>query len=610
MKIFKAILLSVFIAVHAHSLNIDDKTNFYDLLPNSKIFIDKSKNLTIEDIKTKDKEFKQNDKSLLGFGYSPDFSVWVKFTLKNTTNKTIYKTVEYDNALTSEVLFFDLSTNRVFKEGLLNMRQGRKTINPTFNISLKPNESKTYYIRASSYITTLIVKLNLWESNCFYEKEIRHQLILALFFGSMFILALYNLFIFFFTKDISYLYYVLYILGVIVHHLLYVGVAFIYLLQQSWFIYIVEMASVFAVVPILALGLFTKSFLNIKQYPKLNKILNGFLILIPLTTVVFIISDGLDKYRNILSLGLLLYLIYLTIYGVVKKNRQAYFILAGWSIISIAVFLMFLSSTGIFNFYKYFPYIVETAFVLEAIIFSIALADRINVLQREKNIANKRLITQQQNEKERLEATVTEKTKDLKKALDEKGLLLKELNHRVKNNMQTIVSLIRLQSDEIEDERYQDIFETIQNRINAMSHLHELLYKQDNISNVNAYDYFDLVSQEIKESYDNDVEINFDIRCELKMEQAVYCGLILNELITNSFKYAFVDGKGNIDIKLTKDKELFKLSVSDDGIGYSKDIPSDSLGLVLVNTLAKKQLKGDINIDSSEGVKVEIKWSK
>ena len=93
------------------------------------------------------------------------------------------------------------------------------------------------------------------------------------------------------------------------------------------------------------------------------------------------------------------------------------------------------------------------------------------------------------------------------------------------------------------------------------------------------------------------------------MEQAIYCGLILNELITNSLKYAFPNGIGNIDISLTQTDNTYSLSISDDGIGYNKDIPSNSLGLILVNTLSEKQLRGMIKIDSNNGVKVIINWS-
>lgn len=604
MKLF--FLLIFFTLCDAKPIIIDSHTKEINLLSQSEIYIDHSRKLTIEQIKNSNIAFEKNEKNLLGFGYSPNFDVWIRFTLYNNTNKNIERILEYANALTTDILFFD-EKNSV-KDGLFHA-ENRNTINPIFNISLNANESKTYYVKASSYITSLIVKLNLLDTSHFYSKEIQHQFILALFFGAMIILGLYNLFIYFFTKDISYLYYVLYLVGIIVHHLMYVGISSIYLLNSQWMHYAVSSASIFIAFPIFALALFSKSFLRTQQYPKINIGINIFLLLIPISVIIFLSTDQFNKYRNILSLCLIIYLILITTYATLKKNRQAYFILFGWFIVSLSIVFMYLSSTGIFSIYKYFSYIVEVCLVMEAIIFSIALADRINQLQKDKALANERLIVQQQDEQKRLAVQVEEKTQDLKIALDEKGLLLKELNHRVKNNMQTIVSLVRLQSDEVEDERSKNIFITIQNRLNAMSHLHELLYTQDNISHVNAYEYFDILIEELKESYTNEVNINFDINTNLKMEEAIYCGLILNELVSNSFKYAFEEGKGEIDIQLKKIENQFHLNIKDNGIGYIQSAPTNSLGLILVDTLAKHQLKGKIEIDSSNGVSVQITWS-
>lgn len=602
-KLFFLLLLSS--TIYAKPIIIDKTTNDIELLSQTEIFIDNSQKETIHTIPSK--KFVNNEKSLLGFGYSPSFNVWVKFTLHNKSNTSVTKLLEYENSLSTKVLFYDELTE--YKDGLLNMNSKRKSINPTFHISLQPNETKTYYLQASSYITSLIIKLRLWDIETFYSKEITHQLALALFFGAMIILGLYNLFIYFFTKDISYLYYVLYLAGIIIHHTMYVGVGPVYILDSEIMPYIIKNASIFIAFPVFALALFSKSFLRTYQYPKLNYGINIFLVLLPVSVIFFSITDQFNQYRNSISLYCLVYLMAVTIFATFKRNRQAYFVLFGWFIISLSILFMYLSSLGIFNVYEYFSYIVELCLVLEAIIFSIALADRIKQLQKEKNDANNLLIVQQANEKERLAIQVKEKTQDLKTALDEKGLLLKELNHRVKNNMQTIVSLIRLQSDEVENEQTKELFITIQNRINAMSHLHELLYKQDNISYVNAYEYFDIMIDELKESYDNNVKIQFDIQSNLKMEQAVYCGLILNELITNSFKYAFSNNEGQINVTLHKNDSEYCLQISDNGIGYDFKQSKNSLGLVLVNTLAKHQLRGDLHVESTNGVTVTIRWN-
>lgn len=219
-------------------------------------------------------------------------------------------------------------------------------------------------------------------------------------------------------------------------------------------------------------------------------------------------------------------------------------------------------------------------------------------------------IQQKKSEKKRLSQQVEEKTHDLQIALDDKALLLKELNHRVKNNMQMIISLIRLQEDRVEDEKLKSILLTIQNRINAMSHLHELLYTQDNITHVHADDYFELLINDLKNGFDSNIEIECDIQVDLDIEKAIYVGIILNELVTNAMKYAFKEDKGLIFIRLTKEDELYKLKVKDNGIGFKQSSKQNSLGMILIKRLVQKQLRGDVTFDSDNGVEVNVSWGK
>ncbi|MFW2552791.1 7TM diverse intracellular signaling domain-containing protein [Aliarcobacter butzleri] len=609
-SIYKLALFIIFSSnIYANILNIDENTKNINLLQYSEIYVDKTRSLTIEDIKSSNIKFEKNDKNILAYGYSPDLDVWIKIIIKNNSNKSILKIIEYNNPLTTNIDFFDSNKNIHLKDGFLIDNLDKSTINPIFKIELNPNEENIYFIKATSNITTLIVDLKLWDENVFYKKEIKHQLILSLFFGAMFILGIYNLFIYVFTKDKSYLYYVLYIFGLILHHLVYVGFAKLYIFNLETLKIIIELAALFVALPIYFLGFFTKSFLQTIKYPKLNKILNIFLIIIPLSIIFFLLTEEYDKYRTNLLMLFLIFLMIVTIYASLNKNRQAYFILFAWFVFLSSGLLMTLSSMGIYNTLP-FPYLIEVSFVLEAVIFSIALANRITNLQKEKNEANQKLIVQQENETKRLSKEVDLRTKDLKVALGEKEVLLKELNHRVKNNMQTIVSLIRLQSDEIEDEKLKDILLTTQNRIAAMGHLHELLYNQENINFIDVYEYFETLVDEVKSSYDESINIHLDIKTKLKMEQAIYCGLMINELITNSFKYAFLNKKGNIYITLEKSNNILKLSVKDDGVGFDKDNTTFSLGLTLVNTLAINQLKGKMDIESKNGTSITISWNE
>jgi len=610
-KFILTILLFCTNILYATTIVVDDTTEELEILSSSQIYIDTTKKLTIDDITSKDIKFQDNDKKLLSYGYSPDFDVWVKFTVKNNSDKAIHKILEYGNPLSTYVDLFDHSSDTVYSDGLGNINQNRKSINPIFSINLSPNESKIYYLKASSHITTLIIKLKIWKQPDFYNHELKHQAILFLFFGAMAILVIYNLFIYIFSRDISYLWYVLYILGVIVHQMMYTGVSYIYLLADTYISSIINLSVVIVAFPILMLGLFIKNFLQIRQYYILNRILTIYLCIFPFLILIFILTDEFNKYRNIFTVILLLYLVALTIYLSYKRNREAYFILFGWIVVSIAGILMYLSSIGVFNIYHYSPYIVEIAFITEAVIFAIALSDKINTLQKEKINANEELVVQKLTENERLELQVQEKTKDLKLSLEEKTLLLQELNHRVKNNMQMIVSLIRLQTNDIDDKKVQALFLTTQNRLNAMSELHELLYQKEDISYINAYEYFTTLIEGIQDTYTLNIDINYTIDTDLQTEQAVSCGIILNELVTNCLKYAFNDDTQKdkyIDIFLTKFEDKYTLIVKDNGVGYDQEKIKKSFGLILVTTLVESKLDGSIDMDTNYGVETTIIW--
>ncbi|MEA3352297.1 MAG: ABC transporter substrate-binding protein [Campylobacterota bacterium] len=254
---------------------------------------------------------------------------------------------------------------------------------------------------------------------------------------------------------------------------------------------------------------------------------------------------------------------------------------------------------------KWIPKLIEKPFDWRIVWGISSILGLIIIILLYKNIQQKK------NEKKKLELKVKKRTNELNSSLDEKALLLKELNHRVKNNMQMIISLLRLQSDRTEDEKLNEVIITIQNRINAMSKLHELLYNQDSVRSLDTYEYFERLIDELEDSIENEVEISLIIETDLNIEQAIYCGLILNELVTNSLKYAFVDSEDKqIYISLTKEGNWYTLIVKDNGKGYNQKTSKDSLGLTIVKRLVDRQLDGSMIIDSSNGVNTKITWIK
>jgi two-component sensor histidine kinase len=228
-------------------------------------------------------------------------------------------------------------------------------------------------------------------------------------------------------------------------------------------------------------------------------------------------------------------------------------------------------------------------------------------------IENARLFEQAQQEiAERKRAE-----EQIKASLKEKEMLLKEIHHRVKNNLQVISSLLYLQSQNIVDKPLLEMFLDSRNRVRSMALVHERLYQSRDLARVDFAEYIrNLVSYLFRsyEVHSNVIKQKINIAdVSLGIDAAVPCGLILNELVSNSLKHAFPDGRvGEIRIGLSSDNGKFTLMVSDNGVGFPKDLDlrnTQSLGLQLVNTLVE-QLEGTIELDRSGGTAFEITFTE
>lgn len=203
-------------------------------------------------------------------------------------------------------------------------------------------------------------------------------------------------------------------------------------------------------------------------------------------------------------------------------------------------------------------------------------------------------------------------------SLTEKEVLLRELHHRTKNNMQVISSLLNLQSQKIEDKQYFEMFLESRNRIRSMALIHEKLYRSDDLSNIDFEDYVKSIARNLLNTYEVNsrrVSLRTDIdHAALSIDTAIPCGLIINELLSNALKYAFPGdrtGEVTISFKNVSGNE-YVLSVSDNGIGLPDDLDieeSKSLGLKLVTTLARSQLMGKLEMLSENGSQFYIYFS-
>jgi len=552
-----------------------------DILKTSEVFIDKSGKYTIDNISNaKFKAFKNytypySKISKIHRGYT-DETVWIKFSITNNSNKPLNKVLIIDNQMLDHITLYTQQQEEYKKEiqGVLNNRIFTENIlDFYFNIKLKPKETKQYYLKVSSLSCAVYFTLKLMDKEQLYQQEIEHQLALTLFFGAMIALILYNLFIYIFTKDIAYLYYVLYILFTVWNHVSYSGVG-LYILSSSkavtadtfLAIFYMSATTIFAI-------LFSRKFLQINKYKKVDIVLKT-IITVNIVTLFFVTDDfyPLDIYVAGFMFTLLLVVIF-SYYLLYKREPNVKYFVVGWTIAIIGWVMLCHRQFGYYNFMDEFEYFYELTVFLEAILFSIALSAKLN------------------------------KTKELEIAVNKSKILTKELHHRVKNNMQFIISMYRLKLSKYTDKNLSSILNEIELTIQAMSATHEMLYTKSDLEKIDTKEYFGSLIKRISKSFDmENIDIETDIDTKLAIDKSITLGIILNELITNSLKYAFKDKKGTISISLHKENKNYKLIYNDNGIGFDTQKYKKSFGTRIIENLVKDDLKGTISIHSNKGV--------
>lgn len=205
----------------------------------------------------------------------------------------------------------------------------------------------------------------------------------------------------------------------------------------------------------------------------------------------------------------------------------------------------------------------------------------------------------------------------IKASLKEKDLLLKEIHHRVGNNLQVIYSLLHMQSAHIKDKHSLDIFKGCQNRIMSMSLIHKTLYKSKDLTHIDVHDYIIRLSNRLFQSYGvstDRVVLKINVTdVSLGLDAAIPCGLIISELVSNSLKHAFPEEReGEIKIALlSSDKKEYELIVSDNGIGLPENLDfrnTETLGFKIVLMFGEENLKGKIDLNSDEGTQFLIRF--
>lgn len=372
--------------------------------------------------------------------------------------------------------------------------------------------------------------------------------------------------------------------------------------------------------------LFTKKYLELeKNFPKWNRFLNYILFFFLITETLHICGEHFSwiepnsivvNLSNLIFLFILTLILFIAFKCYAKKTLESPFFLKALFIpiilmLGLVVSLLFTSNnTGL-------TILPNLALLSITITFAVALLAKVNLIKDELSTAklDKQAIEAiNEIEKQRnlrLEEKI-EYNKNEVAAAQQIKLLMKELHHRVKNNLQIVSSLLSLQSFRIKDQEAKDAIQEGQHRIEAMSLIHQKLYIQDAITQVNIKEFITDIAESLMQAYGYNSD-NFDLQIKVEKElldvdKAIPLSIILNELITNAFKYAYDTIKHpKLMISFTKESAQASISIADNGVGIDAKNWNDNSGYgkELIQTFTE-QLEGTLTLDINNGATFKI----
>ena len=523
-------------------------------------------------------------------------TVWIHFKLKNSSNKAIEKALILNSP---SLEFISLYTEDSLKPRLNGIahREKHSTIYYAYRIIIPPNSIREYYLKVASTHKSFFFKLTIQGYEAFRRDDIFNQAPRLLMLGLLLGLMIYAFLLAFYSRDKSYFYYASYLFFTLSHQITFLGLTQIYF--PHWFV----LWDMNLIIPKLGLALFfavlfAVSFLKIEKKSKLFKLYMLFLLIA--LVIIFI----LKTLSTVLLIGVV-FIFFNLIASILRYKdgyKQARLFIFGFGVVSIAYIAVVLDTFGFTSVLNHFPNILMWAFTIEVLALTLAFADRYKILQELKDIAD-------QNREQIIRNEVIQKTAQLNKALKVKSLLLKEVHHRVKNNLQIILSMIRLQNDKLQDFTIKDKFTSLENRINAIAKTYNMLIVDENLDDIDMEEYIEALLLDIEQSMfrlSSNIELEIDINASLPLGKAVYIGIIINELVTNSYKYAFEKHSGSIFISLHRVNEHYQLIISDSGKGFTYNKSHPSLGLKLIHALIIEQLRGTIEMQTKKSSKYII----
>ncbi len=622
--------------------NLDTSTNARLIF--DKVLTLEDKNYTVEQLeKDTSLHFERKQKiAVTNMNY-----FWIKFTVKNNSNYDVKYSVwgypSFENVLyvynqdslkwASTVGGAFLSNNKdIFDYTPCIFRGNKET---TFYIKIKVKDCNTTPYKVACGI---VLEKNMLSEIKSDNLKIWWLIVVCIVIAFF----IYNAYLYLQFRDRLYLYYLLILFGAVIYsttnsyfinYFFYCKLINIQILAAGNYLYIpfddiIKQLS--TIIIMIGFTQFTRSYLQTKtMLPFWDKFLKYFIIVyagyIFIVTLFqfFNIIKSTNYYIVLFNMFHLLIIISLITVGFIafkKRIKQAiYFLLAMAIPLAIlcgfVIYLLFINSNADGLVMQRLPNI---AILIQVLSFAIALAARVNIIKNDlhnKNIENQQIAGQiaiSNERNSRLEEKIAYDKREVAAAQQIK-LLMKELHHRVKNNLQIVSSLLSLQSFRIKDKIAADAVREGQHRIEAMSLIHQRLYTNENTTEVNIKEYVTDLAESLMQAYgytNNNFILHLNIENELmNVDKAIPLSLIINELVTNAFKYAYANvATPTLAITLLKHQQDMQLVIADNGKGITMNDwqdKKDSYGKELVQTFTK-QLNGIITITLNGGTVFHI----
>lgn len=471
------------------------------------------------------------------------------------------------------------------------------------------------------------IAISVFDSAEYYKKSLKDKLIKAIFTALVLFIFFLSLAFYISVRmtEIIYLTYALYLFSVFyffAYQFGFLGYFFPVINAIHPIIIWISSASITA-----TYVLFCQSFLNLKETePLLNKILNyslwfvGFVV--ASETVSFIVQYDLQHSVIFSTFSLLTQsVLFITILYRLYLMKTTLSLIALTSVLILAATSLSAQLVSTLKLVAETNYLIMAGLSLEIFVINLAIGFRILIIHKEKRKAQFELIDQlrinekiQEESNIQLELKVDERTEELKVKNRQNEILLGEVHHRVKNNLQTIASLLSIQQRKLNDPESIKAIQDSKHRVKAMGLIHEHLYQNTSFAEIDFKNYVKELVNALIQTYsilETKPKVKIEIpSVKIEVDSAIFLGLIVNELVNNSLKYAFVGvDKPILEVLMFESNDQMVLKVKDNGQGKNVDFENPkSFGWKLVNVMGQK-LGGKLDVEDSDGLTVYLYFS-